>query len=1025
MSSRALRDDPFDGFRAPIKEEAILCPRNLRTMGEISSYAQSAAVIIAMPLHNQASTLYFALESALSQTLTEGHCAVVLLDDNSTDDWQTEIADLLEHPGLVLLKGHCGSAALARNAILDFVESDLPNARWVARLDPDDLLCSSTSVDTLVCAGESKGASFVLGSNHLERDRVPVKPDNIANPDILLDREQLVQFIEAFCFGQSVNELPSCNLLLRTRCGIRYPSIRSAEDHWLVAQLLFFRADEAAILPYPVYCHYSLRGQTTTNNEKIGAHRRVREELASASQTWLASLSEPGEFLGFGMEGCVWRQGEYVVKLFYPHTAKQTDIAQLAKASISAKGRIPVFHHSFSESGATFCRYRDKPLETIGTNIPFDEVRGFLLDLAQAGLVASNIKRENLRFSTGRLTYIDIGRDIQPYAPSRFLDSAARLYALGVLGWPDGELVRRNSTKRQHEVLAELHGFAAFYDGLVRELHPLATLPKAPATKALVANDVTLLIKACPQDHATFREQVAHIVFQLSTPRLFAKVVVAIDPFVGAYLRQYTTGDLQALLDSADELKTNGVIDAVWVAPEDAEVIEATYANWFSINGITATHTHSGAPLFAQLWAFGQVSTRFVLQADLDVLIGRKDHEHDYLLEMLEAASPPNVWCVGFNIPKKLNSFRPYASRPAGFVPEIRLGLLDLKKISANLPLPNSVCQGRLEKMWHRSMEEAQRAYGMETVRGGDDRSFYVHPSNKTKQASNLEVERDLIAQGLYPAHQAEQWDLSLTPPWQYPKRPEKLVFLLKGRDTPLAKLIRCLESLRQQQDQDFGIILIDDASAPDHSWLLNHHLKSLKARTTLVRRRVRQGYIPNFLLASELCVCPDTLIAILDQDDALMNNNVVSALKRARADGADLINGLMYRPNKPMHIYYADYVNPRSKGGGNTWTHLRAFTKELFDQVPVDEYRIDGQWIPDISDYATMLPMAEMARKPIQLTDQYFIWHEREPYPADRKFEQGRLIHDLLQRSPLSIRGIEGATERVPEWKSTLNTRR
>ncbi len=639
MSRSAQGDDPFHGFRAPIKEEEILCPRKLRVEGEISSYAQSAVVAIAMPLHNQASTLYFALESALSQTLTEGHCAVVLLDDQSTDDWESEIADLLEHPGLILLKGHCGSAALARNAILDFVESDLPNVRWVARLDPDDLLCSSTSVDALVCEGEFKGASFVLGSNYLERDRVPVKPDNIANPDILLDREQLVQFIEAFCFGQSANELPSCNLLLRTRCGIRYPSIRSAEDHWLVAQLLFFRADEAAILPYPVYCHYSLRGQTTTNNEKIGAHRHVREELASASRTWLSSRSEPGEFLGFGMEGCVWRQGEYVVKLFYRHTAKQTDIAQLTQASISAKGRIPVFHHSISESGATFCRYRDQPLETIGSNISLEEVRGFLLDLAQAGLVASNIKRENLRFSTGRLTYIDIGRDIQPYAPSRFLDSAARLYALGILGWPDGELARRNSTKRQHEALAELDDFAAFYDGLVRELHPLAALPNNPSTYPLVANDVTLLIKACPQDHATFREQVAHIVFQLSAPRRFAKVVVAIDPFVGAYLRQYTMGDLHALLDSADELKTSGVIDAVWVAPEDTELIEATYTKWFSINEITATHTASGAPLFAQLWAFGQVSTRFVLQADLDVLIGRKDHDHDFLQEMLEAAS--------------------------------------------------------------------------------------------------------------------------------------------------------------------------------------------------------------------------------------------------------------------------------------------------------------------------------------------------------------------------------------------------
>lgn len=132
------------------------------------------------------------------------------------------------------------------------------------------------------------------------------------------------------------------------------------------------------------------------------------------------------------------------------------------------------------------------------------------------------------------------------------------------------------------------------------------------------------------------------------------------------------------------------------------------------------------------------------------------------------------------------------------------------------------------------------------------------------------------------------------------------------------------------------------------------------------------------------------------------MNRHVVSALKQAKADGADLINGLMYRPNKPMHIYYTDYVNPRSKGGGNTWTHLRAFTKELFDRVPIDEYRIDGEWISDVSDYATMLPMAEIAKKSMQLTDRYFLWHEREPYSADRKQEQGRLIQYLMNRHPL-----------------------
>jgi len=72
---------------------------------------------------------------------------------------------------------------------------------------------------------------------------------------------------------------------------------------------------------------------------------------------------------------------------------------------------------------------------------------------------------------------------------------------------------------------------------------------------------------------------------------------------------------------------------------------------------------------------------------------------------------------------------------------------------------------------------------------------------------------------------------------------------------------------------------------------------------------------------------------------------------------------------------------------------------------VPIDEYRIGGDWISDISDYATMLPMAEIARKPIQLTDQYFLWHEREPYPVDRKHEQGQLIQYLLSRRPLLSR--------------------
>ena len=109
-----------------------------------------------------------------------------------------------------------------------------------------------------------------------------------------------------------------------------------------------------------------------------------------------------------------------------------------------------------------------------------------------------------------------------------------------------------------------------------------------------------------------------------------------------------------------------------------------------------------------------------------------------------------------------------------------------------------------------------------------------------------------------------------------------------------------------------------------------------------------------------------------------------------------------MFRPNKPPRLYQVDYDNPREKGGGNTWTHLRAFKKSLFDSVPTNQYIVDGDWIADVSDYATMLPMAELARNPIQMTDQYYVWHDRPEYSHARKLAQAVLIKTLLARPAL-----------------------
>lgn len=643
-----------------------------------------------------------------------------------------------------------------------------------------------------------------------------------------------------------------------------------------------FRSEQAAVVPHPVYCRYSLNGATTTANEYSGDHRRTREHLARAAKVWLSVTSDCGEILGYGMEGCVVKIGGLVVKRFYPDAVTADDMTRLADYSRKLKGRLPLFEWSVDAANLISCRYDWAPLDLIGNHVPANELQSFLLDFARAGVVASNIKRENLRLDTGRLIYIDIGRDLHNFTPSFFLESAARLYAICILRLPDGDLARRLSYQKQHESLSQLEGFDDFYRDLVAQLYPMVRLFESAPCAVAAAPDVTLMIKACPQDHASLTEQVAHIVAQLARPRLFSKIVLAIDPLRGSYLRQYAEGDIQTLLENASDLCSDGVVDAVWVAPQDPTLIEESLARWFGISGIRETHTHGGAPVFSQLWAFDQVTTRYLLQCDVDVLIGRKDYTHDYLSEMLAAIQQEQTWCVGFNIPKRDVGFAPYESRPEGFVPEIRLGLLDLQKIRERLPLPNMSSEGHILKMWHRSMEDAQRVSGMQSVRGGDARTFYVHPLNDIKRTIDLELVRDLIGQGHYPLVQAEKWDLVFDANWCYRGRPESIVFLLKGRNTPKDKLQRCLDSLRAQTDQVFGVILIDDASESVFSWLLDEYLGSMRERTTLVRRRTRKGYIPNFLLASQLCTNQETLIAVLDQDDALMNTGVVTSLKRA-----------------------------------------------------------------------------------------------------------------------------------------------
>lgn len=991
----------------------ILTPRALCSETPKTVVGWQAHVVIGITLHNQRYSIRRALQSALGQDI-EKSLAIIILDDHSDDDWEKEVSDLLCDPKIIVIKGHCGTPARARNALLDFVDEQMPNCHWVARLDADDCLAAPDSIAEAVKAGEQRNAKFVVGSNALVLNGERLSDVNFADAETLLDSKRLQSFIERMVQGDTVHELPSCNLVLQSRTGFRYPNINSAEDHWLLAQLLFMHRKHAAVMRTPLYAEYTLNGSSTVENRQTNRWKSSRLRLAETTATWSVLQDSDADILGYGMEGVVERQGDWVRKTFCMRTLSDERVHELQKLLQGTAPYIPEPTWYMNEMKQWVCEYPWFASSPVGKKLPKDVITRFLKCCIEREVIPRNIKRTNFRLTvSGELCYIDIGSDIRSYTASGFRDIAARTYCQFCLGWADEELTRRSSYEREEDVLGMIPGFKAFYANLLKHVFAMnigwrvdQVYTQSYGTRNTFNPNVTLMVKTCAMDADVLEYQCKHLVSHLSVPQAFAEVILLIDPYSGPYLRAHTPANPKKMYSVAEQLSTERIVDRVLVAPTDSETVSKHYMRWFNVSS-DVTHTTTNAPLFPQLWGFEQVKTRYLLQCDTDVLIGRRDWSHDYLDDMVRALQPKDVLGVAFNIPHPEDSEpNPYIANQGEYVPEVRCGLLDLKRMWACMPIDNPIKDGRLSLTWHRALEQHQKIKGLRTLRGGDPRTFYVHPLNSDKHDhAHLMRIQDLIAQGRVPAKQLGQWDLQVDKEggWNYPHRHEEVIFLMKGRDTPIEKLERCFGSLRAQCDQSFGVIVIDDGGCQLINAQYRSLLGSLWDRTTLIRRPMPFGRIPNFLDAiNNICLSLDSLIVVLDLDDMLVSKSVLSELKLYRKKGHDLIQGAMYRPDKPLKIYQPDYTNPRSRWGDDTWTHLRAFTKRLFNSIPIDYFQHNGEWINECTDWATMVPMAEMAQSPIYV-EKYFYWHERSnAYSKEKRQRLDGIIAQIIGKTSL-----------------------
>ena len=598
----------------------------------------------------------------------------------------------------------------------------------------------------------------------------------------------------------------------------------------------------------------------------------------------------------------------------------------------------------------------------------------------------------------------------------------------------------------------DLERFEPASDHLAFELRPLAPLP----------GEVTLLIKSCAMEADTLDVQVPHLVSQLEGPRTFAERILVVDSREDGFLRQHTPGSLHALRDVAHRLVAAGWLDRIVEGPGDGGATAALHRRWFAIP-CPRTHSAAGAHVASLLTGFEACATRYVLHADADLMIGRLDRSHDHLADMLAVMeADPEALTVSFNVATAHD--RPWTAgvasgtkhdrprvadersgtdhdrprtavegsgaehgrpciasvasgtdhdrpRAAGATSgawrtEATAGMVDLVRLRATCPLPNSLDEGRLALSWHRSLDVAIRRGAGRSYRGGDRRTFYVHPPNARKRdvAGWFSV-LDRIEHGVVPCVQKGkvEWTGFITD-WMEPLRREPFVFVVSGRNVPAGRLRRCIDSMVRQRGPRWGAVAFDDASDPMFAEHFEIAWGALGERCTIVRNRRRRGLLANMVTAIRMtCADPASVIVTLDADDALIGDGVLSRLAAEYERGADVTVGSMLRTDKATD-YPVCFDRPREHRGGNVWQHLRSFRKRLFDAIPDDALRIDGEYVDLANDWAFMLPIVEMARNPVHVTEALYLY---EPSGIGKdpagKAAREETVARLVARGPVS----------------------
>ena len=224
-----------------------------------------------------------------------------------------------------------------------------------------------------------------------------------------------------------------------------------------------------------------------------------------------------------------------------------------------------------------------------------------------------------------------------------------------------------------------------------------------------------------------------------------------------------------------------------------------------------------------------------------------------------------------------------------------------------------------------------------------------------------------------------------------------------------------------EQKGPRWGVVLFDDASEPRIAEHFEIACASLGARCTVVRNRRRRGLLANMVTAVRMiCTDPETVIVTLDADDALIGDRVLERLAVEYERGADVTVGSMLRTDKATD-YPVCFDRPRERRGGNVWQHLRSFRKRLFDAVPDEALRLDGEYVGIATDWAFMLPIVEMAAHPVHIVEPLHLYEPSGKGKGAERANREATIARIVAKAPATPGHAEATVRTTRTMQATF----